>query len=64
MRLQVFSIKEVRERDGSRRSVWVRAGQGFRNEDGTIELQLDVLPLDGKLVIREAPEPQSKPGAT
>jgi hypothetical protein len=63
-RYQVFSIKETRERDGKLSSVWVRAGSAWVNRDGSFNVYLDVLPLDGKLHIREAvPEKreESKP---
>jgi hypothetical protein len=53
-RYQVFSIKETKERDGRTTSVWVRAGSAWVNRDGSFNVYLDVLPLDGKLHVREA----------
>jgi hypothetical protein len=50
-RLAVFSIREAK---GG--SIWVRAGTAFVNKDGSLNLLLDVLPLDGKLHVREAGE--------
>lgn len=50
-RLAVFSIKE--NKGGS---IWVRAGTAFVNKDGSLNVLLDVLPLDGKLHVREAGE--------
>jgi hypothetical protein len=50
-RLAVFSIRE-----GKGGSVWVRAGSAFVNKDGSLNVLLDVLPLDGKLHVREAGE--------
>ena len=50
-RLAVFSI-----RAGKNGSVWVRSGQAEVNRDGSLNLTLDVLPLDGKLHIRESSE--------
>lgn len=50
-RLAVFSIRE--NKGGS---IWVRAGSAFVNKDGSMNLLLDVLPLDGKLHVREAGE--------
>ena len=50
-RLAVFSIRE--NKGGS---VWVRAGSAFVNKDGSLNVLLDVLPLDGKLHVREAGE--------
>lgn len=50
-RLAVFCIRE-----GKMGSVWVRAGAAFVNRDGSLNVLLDVLPLDGKLHVREAVE--------
>ena len=50
-RLAVFSIRE-----GKGGSIWVRAGSAFVNKDGSLNLLLDVLPLDGRLHVREAAE--------
>jgi len=54
-RLAVFSIRE--NKGGS---VWVRAGSAFVNRDGSLNVLLDVLPLDGKLHVREAGEKGEK----
>lgn len=50
-RYAVFSI-----RNGKNGSIWTRAGSAFMNRDGSVNLYLDVLPLDGKLHVREAGE--------
>jgi hypothetical protein len=47
-RLHVFSIRNTRSG-----STWIRAGSAFVNKDGSLNVLLDVLPLDGKLHIRE-----------
>lgn len=49
-RLVVFSIKPSAEGG----SVWVRAGSAWVNRDGSLNVYLDVLPLDGKLHLRRA----------
>jgi hypothetical protein len=50
MRLAVFSI-----RTGAKGgSIWVRAGSAFVNKDNSLNVLLDVLPLDGRLHLREA----------
>ena len=54
-RLAVFSI-----RDSKNGSVWVRAGNAFVNKDGSMNVWLDVLPLDGKLHVREAGEKKAE----
>lgn len=53
-RYQVFSIKETRDVAGKTTTTWVKAGAAWINRDGSMNIYLDVLPLDGKLHIREA----------
>src|SRR5262249_48937183 len=53
-KLAVFSIRG--DKGGS---VWVRAGSAWINKDGSMNVLLDVLPLDGKLHVREAAEKNS-----
>ena len=55
-RLQVFSVKETQDREGRTTSIWVKAGSAWVNRDGSLNVYLDVLPLDGKLHVREALE--------
>lgn len=52
--LAVFSIKP-----GRQGSIWVRAGWAEVNRDGSLNLHLDVLPLDGRLHVRESYERKS-----
>lgn len=58
-RLAVFSIRE-----GKGGSIWVRAGSAFVNKDGSLNVWLDVLPLDGKLHVREAAEKREGAGTS
>lgn len=53
-RLNVFSIRTNPKGGGS---FWVRAGSAFVNKDGSLTVLLDVLPLDGKLHVREPASP-------
>ena len=46
--LTVFSIKAQDEGE----SKWVQVGKAFVNRDSSINVYLDVLPIDGKLHIR------------
>jgi len=57
-RLAVFSIRE-----GKGGSIWVRAGSAFVNKDGSLNVILDVLPIDGRLHVREAAEKRVEPPA-
>ncbi|MBE2251457.1 MAG: hypothetical protein IAE78_18090 [Myxococcus sp.] len=61
-RYQVFSIKETKAGDGKVTSVWVRAGSAWVNRDGSFNVYLDVLPLDGKLHVREAVDKRDAEG--
>jgi hypothetical protein len=50
-------------------TVWVRAGQGQGNRDGSISIYLDVLPIDGELHLRDqntvnVDQPPPKPEGT
>lgn len=47
-KLEVFSIKQ----GSSGEAKWTRAGSAFVNRDGSINVYLDVLPLDGKLYVK------------
>ncbi len=44
-----FQISE--SKDG--KSYWTRIGMAFVNKDGSMNVYLDALPLDGKLQIRD-----------
>ena len=59
-RLQVFAVKP----SSNGGTVWVKAGSAWVNRDGSLNIFLDVLPLDGKLHVRDAlPGPaESVPG--
>lgn len=54
-RYQVFSMKD-RDRGSTDQNstVWVKAGSAWVNRDGSMNVYLDVLPLDGRLHVREA----------
>ena len=42
----------VRERGQDRKAFWARIGSAWVNKDGSFNLQLDALPIDGKIVLR------------
>lgn len=56
-RYAVFSIRKAKNG-----SVWVRAGSAFVNRDGSMNVYLDVLPLDGTLHVREPGEKRDAAG--
>jgi hypothetical protein len=38
---------------GQGKSIWVRVGVGFTNRDGSLNLRLDAIPINGTLQVRE-----------
>ena len=38
---------------GQGKSIWVRVGVGFTNRDGSLNLRLDAVPVNGTLQVRE-----------
>jgi hypothetical protein len=46
---------------GPGKSFWVRIGAGFTNRDGSMNLHLDALPVNGKLQVRDW-EPDRRTG--
>jgi hypothetical protein len=60
-RYAVFSVRKA-EKTGA--AIWIKAGYAWANRDGSANVTLDVLPLDGKLHIREAGEKREYAGQT
>ena len=58
-----YSVFSVRKQERTGAAIWVRAGYAWANADGSANVTLDVLPLDGKLHIREAGEKRDPAGA-
>jgi hypothetical protein len=55
-RLDVFTIVE---RENAPRPFWVKLGTAFQNKDGSFNIYLDALPVNGKLQIRTAERRES-----
>jgi hypothetical protein len=53
-RYAVFAIRTTKRGE----SVWIRAGVAYVQADDSMNLTLDVLPIDGQLHIREAGQKQ------
>jgi hypothetical protein len=45
---------------GQGKSFWVRIGVGFTNRDGSINLRLDAIPVNGSLQVRDWSEPYER----
>ncbi len=52
-RLAVYVIREYTNREGKADSWWSRVGTAFVNKDGSLNVELDAVPVNGKLHIRE-----------
>jgi hypothetical protein len=48
----IKAVYTVVER-GQSKSFWVRIGVGFTNKDGSLNLRLDAIPVNGMLQVRE-----------
>ena len=58
-----YAVYSVRKSDKNGNAIWVRAGYAWASADGSANVWLDVLPLDGKLHIREAGERREYAGS-
>jgi hypothetical protein len=52
IRYTVFSIRTTKNNE----TIWVKAGVAFVNRDHSMNLYLDVLPMEGKLHVRQTGE--------
>ncbi len=48
-----YDVYHIMEREGSK-SIWTKIGTALLNKDGSINVFLDVLPVDGRLQIRQS----------
>lgn len=55
-----WDVITIREREGSDKKYWMKIGTAFVNRDGSFNLFLDAMPLDGKLHVREHKEFEEK----
>ena len=53
----VFAITERGEK-----SYWTKIGAAFTNKDGSITIQLDALPVSGRLQVRENGDREERNG--
>ncbi|MDH3624696.1 MAG: hypothetical protein OES69_07775 [Myxococcales bacterium] len=48
------------ERDKDGRKFWVRVGAAFVNRDGSLNVRLDAMPVNGQLHIRDYQPPEDR----
>ncbi|MCX5747354.1 MAG: hypothetical protein NT062_33225 [Proteobacteria bacterium] len=61
MTKKMFKVLTPVERD--HKTYWVRSGTAFTNKDDSINIHLDVLPVNGKLQLRDFDEEDRRSGA-
>lgn len=55
----VFNAYTVQDRGEGREAFWLKIGAAFEHKDGKgLNLELQALPLDGRIVLREWKEPE------
>lgn len=52
----VFTIQEGKGKEGKDKSIWIKVGSAFENKDGSMNIYLNALPVNGKLQVRERKE--------
>lgn len=57
-RLTVYTIIQSNENG---KDFWLRVGTAFINRDGSLNVVLNALPINGRLHIREAAQPETYP---
>jgi len=57
-----YQIVDIGKKDRKDKEItfWIRVGAAWENRDGSINVQFDVLPLDGKVQLRPPKEDVSK----
>lgn len=54
---EVYTIEEKTGKEGKEsKSYWTRVGSAFENKDGSVNIYLNALPINGKLQIRDKKE--------
>lgn len=60
-RFEVFTVVKRAQQSGEDKSWWVRVGAAFTNKDGSINVRLDALPVNGELQLRVPRERDEQP---
>ena len=50
---RMMEVYTIVDKEGFEKSFWVKVGACFPNRDGSLNVYLDALPLNGRLQIRE-----------
>jgi hypothetical protein len=55
------AIWHIRDREG-KRSFWTEIGVGFTNRDGSITLKMNLVPIDGGMMVVKPLDPYDREG--
>lgn len=58
-RSQTHNVFTVVDRGGGGRSFWAKIGRGYTNRDGSISIELDALPVNGRIHVRMVEEQEA-----
>jgi hypothetical protein len=53
MNSNIKAVYHIKDLGDGKKSIWMKVGTAFVNKDGSINVLLDALPVDGRLHIRE-----------
>ena len=53
-------VEQEASGDKPKRKLWIRIGAAFANRDGSMNVKLDALPVNGELHVRDFPESEEK----
>jgi hypothetical protein len=55
---EVFTVIESNNKEG--KALWIRVGVAFVNKDGSLNVKLNCLPVNGSLHIRDRKEKEAR----
>lgn len=53
---EVYTVTNYKDKQGNEKSFWQKVGTAFENKDGSLSVNLNALPVNGKLVIQDKKE--------
>ena len=60
MNEKLWVVYTIVDKPGQDKSFWVRIGRAFKNHDGSFNLNLDAVPINGKLHMRQEAIPSKE----
>ena len=57
---QLWMVEDNKNPNGPSKSFWTKVGVAFRNKDGSWSLELQAIPVNGKLQMRAPKKPEGE----